>query len=130
MRAAGYLHPLYSQSLCELGEPVELPACKGWILKRPIPNMPLFDGMGPYPIFACENWSSLKKDLDQIGSQLVSLSLVTDPFGQYSQEDLLHYFKDIVRPYKEHFVVDLRQPPQAFVLHHHQRNARQALQKV
>jgi len=130
MRITGYLHPLYSRSLFEFGESIELPACKGWILKRPIPNVPLFDGMGAYPIFACGNWSGLEKDLDHIGNQLVSLSLVTDPFGQYSQEDLLSYFKDVAKPYKEHFIVDLRQQPQAFVTQHHQRNARQALQKV
>jgi len=130
MRTGGYLHPSYAQSLSELGEPIELPICKGWILKRQIPKVSHFDGMGPYPIFACENWSGLEKDLDLIGGQLVSLSLVTDPLGQYSQKDLLRYFKDIARPYKEHFIVDLRQQPQAFVTRHHQRNAHQALQKV
>ena len=113
MSAAGYLNPLYAQSFIEFGEPFELPACKGWILKRPIPNVPFFDGMGTYPIFTCENWAGLEEDLNHIGDQLVSLSLVTDPFGKYSQEDLLRYFKNVARHYKEHFVVDLRQQPQS-----------------
>ena len=130
MTTTGYLHSAYTRSLSEFGEQVELPASKGWILKRPIPEKPFYDGMGPYPIFTCEDWSGLGKDLDYIGDQLVSLSLVSDPFGQYSQEDLLRYFKDIARPYKEHFIVDLRQHPQMFVARHHQRNAHQALQKV
>lgn len=130
MTVSGYLHPAYAQSLSEFGEPVELPACKGWILTRPIPKVSLFDGMGPYPIFTCTNWSNLNKDLDWLESQLVSLSLVTDPFGYYTHQDLLHYFKDVARPFKEHYVIDLRQQPQDFVSPHHQRNARKALQRV
>jgi hypothetical protein len=55
---------------------------------------------------------------------------VTDPFGQYTPQDLVDYFKDIARPYKEHFVVDLKQRPQTFVSRHHQRNAHKALQKI
>ena len=86
--------------------------------------------MGCYPIFACENWSHLESDLNTLENQLVSLSLVTDPFGSYTQQELLHYFKDIARPYKEHFIVELAQQPQIFVSHHHQRNAQKALQKV
>ena len=130
MSSAGYLHPLYSQSLFEFGEPVELSTCKGWILKRPIPKVPFFDGMGPYPIFTCENWSGLEKDLEDLSDQLISLSLVTDPFGNYTQKDLQRYFRDVARPFKEHFIVDLEQKIQAFVSYHHQRNARKALQIV
>ena len=130
MSNSGYLHPLYAQSLIEFGEPVELPASKGWILKRPIPGTTLFDGMGCYPIFMCESWSNLEKDLDFIGSQLVSIAVVTDPFGQYTQQELLHYFKDVAKPYKEHFVVDLQQQPEEFVSRHHQRNSQKALETV
>lgn len=130
MSNSGYLHPLYAQSLIEFGEPIELPASKGWILKRPIPETPHFDGMGCYPIFACQNWQSLGKDLSCVGNQLVSLSLVTDPFGGYNQQELSQYFKDIARPYKEHFVVDLRRRPEEFVAVHHQRNSHKALRTV
>ena len=129
MTVNGYLHPLYSNSLSEFGEQVKLPACNCWILKRSVPGTSEFDAMGCYPIFACENWPSLDKDLALIGSQLVSLSLVTDPFGNYRQEDLLRSF-GIIKPYKEHFVVDLQQKPEEFVVAHHQRNARNALRKV
>ena len=127
---SGYLHPLYAQSLNEFGEPFELPASKGWILSRPIPGTILFDGMGCYPIFACPDWSGLEKDLNWVGNQLVSLSLVTDPFGAYNHLELQRYFKDLARPYKEHFVVDLQQRPNEFVAPHHQRNVRKALEMV
>ena len=130
MNRKGYLHPLYPQSLIEFGEPVELPASEGWILKRPIPGTSLFDGMGCYPIFVCKRWSNLESDFDQIGGQLVSLSMVTDPFGNYTHEELLRYFKDIANPYKEHFVVDLQQNPKEFVAAHHQRNARKSMKSV
>lgn len=126
----GYLHPSYARSLDEFGEPVELPRSGGWILKRPIPGTPYLDGMGCYPIFACQDWSGLKKDLDQLESQLVSLSLVTDPFGHYTHQELLLSFRDVAKPYKEHFVVDLKQPRAEFVASHHKRNALKALQNV
>lgn len=130
MNSSGYLHPQYAQSLIEFGEPFELPASEGWILKRPIPGTSQFDGMGCYPIFTCENWQGLETDLSLLEDQLVSLSLVTDPFGQYTPQELLRFFKDVARPYKEHYVVDLMQQPQTFVSPHHQRNAHKALQKV
>ena len=130
MNKSGYLHPLYSQSFSEFGESIELPASKGWILKRPVSGTSEFDGMGCYPIFACQDWSFLEKDLDGVGDQLICLSLVTDPFGGYDQQDLIRSFKDIARPYKEHFVVDLQQRPEEFVAAHHQRNAHRALKMV
>ena len=130
MKRSGYLHPMYAQSLIEHGEPLELPASQGWILKRPIPGTSQFDGMGCYPIFTCQEWSALGKDLTALADRLVCLSLVTDPFGRYNQQDLLNAFIDIVRPYKQHFVIDLQQRPQNFVTAHHQRNADKALSKV
>ena len=126
----GYLNSLYPQSLSEFCTPVELPNSKGWLLKRLIPETTLFDGMGPYPIFACQNWAGLESDLEQIGKDLVSLSLVTDPFGEYTQQDLQRYFKDIARPYKEHFVIDLNKNPEDFISRHHRRNIRKAKQNL
>jgi hypothetical protein len=130
MKNTGYLHPLYAQSLSAFGEPLELPASKGWILRRSIPGTMEFDGMGCYPLFACENWTNLEKDLSLLEEQLVSLSLVTDPFGKYTHQKLLRDFRDVAIPYKEHFVVDLAQAPQTFVSAHHKRNAQKALQHV
>lgn len=130
MSKTGYLHPAYAQALGEFGEPVELPSSGGWILKRPIPKTSYFDGMGCYPILACEDWSGLEDDLNRLANQLVSLALVTDPFGRYTHKKLLRSFRDLVKPYKEHFVIDLKQPPAQFVASHHQRNARKALQSI
>ena len=130
MNDSGYLHPLYAQSLVEYGTPLELPASKGWILKRPILETSEFDGMGCYPIFACQDWSALEKDMAWLDNQLISLSVVTDPFGRYNRQDLMRCFKDIAIPYKDHFVVDLQHRRESFVTAHHQRNVRKALKIV
>jgi hypothetical protein len=77
----GYLHPLYAESLSEFGTPYELARCRGWILKRQIPGFSYYDAMGCYPLFPCQDWSKLSGDLEELGDQLVCLSVVTDPFG-------------------------------------------------
>jgi hypothetical protein len=86
--------------------------------------------MGCYPIFSCQDWSRLKDDLDGIGKELVSLVLVTDPFGNFTEEILGKTFKDLLAPFKEHFVIDLREPVKKFAEPHHQRNARKALRVI
>lgn len=130
MNNPGYLNPLYAQSLDEYGSPLELPASQAWILKRNISGSPLLDGMGLYPIFMCANWAGLPADLDNLRGDLVSLALVTDPFGEYTPADLQRAFQDIARPYKQHFVIDLTQKPKDFIDKHHRRNLRKALEAV
>ena len=107
--STGYLHPGYAASFSEYGVPRELPRCRGWILERKIPRLPDYDAMGCYPLFACEDWSQLTKDLDEIGDDLVSVVLVTDPFGNYDEAVLRRSFS-LVTPFKEHYVADLRRP--------------------
>lgn len=124
----GYAHPLYTESLAEFGEPRHLPRSDGWLLERPIPNTPYRDAMGPYPLFACRNWSKLQYDLDEI-DDLVSLTIVTDPFGGYD-ETLLNQCFDTMLRFKEHFVSDLDQPANEIVSKHHRYYARKALEKV
>lgn len=127
---AGYLHPAYAESLAEFGLPRHLPKCGGWILERKIPGTRYHDGMGCYPLFACEDWQQLGTDLRAIGSDLVSLAVVTDPFGAYDVSMLQRCFRDVVRPFKDHYVIDLRQPLMSYVSRHHARNARKSLQRV
>lgn len=126
----GYAHPDYAVSLAEFGDPVLLSASGAWVIERTIANTAERDAMGCYPLFACSDWSNLKKDLDGRADQLVSIVAVTDPFGNYTTELLKSAFDDLVVPFKEHFVVDLSAAPQTFVHAHHQRNARRALETV
>lgn len=125
----GYLHPGYAASLAEFGTPRHLPKSDGWILVRPTPEGGQVDGIGCYPLFACANWDLLASDFDAI-EDLVSLALVADPFGNHTPEQLQACFPDVCKPFKEHYVVDLRKDPKTFVSSHHRRNARKGSKNV
>lgn len=127
---AGYLSANYVYSLKEWGEPVYLPHSRGWVLERQIPNYYANDAMGCYPLFLCENWSSLDLDLEQVGEKWVTLSIVTDPFGDYTIDYLRKCFPDKVIPFKRHYIIDLTKQLKDYVNEHHLRNVRKALQKV
>jgi hypothetical protein len=125
----GYAHPTYADSLAEFGVPRELSQCKGWILQRKVPGFPYHDGMGSYPLFACQNWSRLYTDLENIGNRLVSLALVADPFGEYDVTYLRRCFGKVL-PFKEHFVTHLVYPVNDVVSAHHRYYARKALREL
>lgn len=125
----GYLHPCYAESLAEFGLPRELPRCQGWILKRQIPGFSYHDGMGCHPLFVCRDWSQLHSDLKGLEADLVSLSLVTDPFGEYDLDYLKECF-DVVIPFKQHFVADLLQPMDVIASEHHRYYAQKSLRNV
>lgn len=127
---SGYDHPRYAASFAEFGRPEQLPRSGGWILRRRISGSSYDDAMGCYPLFTCQNWQGLRDDLCYSVPGLVSLALVTDPFGEYDENYLHECFGDVVRPFKEHFVIDLRRQRQTFVSAHHRQNARRALQAV
>lgn len=69
-------------------------------------------------------------DLDEIGEDLVSLTVVTDPFGEYDQDYLRRCFGSLVLPFKEHFVTELRPDVAPTISKHHRYYARKALEKV
>jgi hypothetical protein len=125
----GYMHKSYAEALAEFGTPRELPRSGGWILVRSIPGFPDRDAMGCYPLFACRDWSQLAADLESVSSELVSLALVTDTFGEHDPAQLRQCF-DVVFPFKEHFVADLARPASSFVSSHHCRNALKAVRGV
>jgi hypothetical protein len=127
---SGYTDTAYAASFAEFGRPRLLPCSGGWVLERSIPQTPYRDAMGCYPLFACQDWSQLHVDLDNIGKSLVCLSLVTDPFGEYDLDVLRECFPDLMISFKEHFVVDLKRAPETFVRSHHQRNVRKALREI
>jgi lipid II:glycine glycyltransferase (peptidoglycan interpeptide bridge formation enzyme) len=85
--------------------------------------------MGCYPLFTCRDWSLLAADLEKLRGDLVSLSLVADPFGDYEVTQLQRCF-DVVTPYKPHFIVDLARPPESAFSRHHRRAVRKALPLV
>ncbi len=123
----GYGHHEYVRSLAEWGQPRYLPRCDGWILERPLVGFTYKDAMGCYPIFTCTSWTELADDLAEIQNELISLAIVADPFGDYDEALLHRTFPDIVKPFKQHFVVDLTQPWPKFVRARHRRYAHHAL---
>lgn len=129
---AGYQHAAYAQALAEFGHPLPLPRAGGWLLQRKIPASPLKDAVGCYPLLACLDWTELGADLDALAQQsaLVSVTAVTDPFGNYEPADLQRAFRDLARSFKEHFVVDLAQAWPRCVSAHHRRNAHRALSQL
>ena len=127
---SGYQHPLYAESMSEFGTPIELPSSRGWILVRDIAGAEARDAMGCYPLFSCQNWAGLYQDVESLGSDLVSLTLVTDPLGDYQPDDLKACFPDLVHPFKEHFIMDLHQPRERTVSKNHRYYARKALREL
>ena len=128
---SGYASRDYALSFAEFGRPRFLLASEGWILERSIEQSDRCDAMGLYPLFACNAWSRLPDDLDALqDSGLVSLVVVTDPFGDYEEALLHRCFPDLVRSFKQHYVVDLAQAIQNQISKHHRYYARKSLEAV
>jgi hypothetical protein len=125
----GYLHHSYAESLAEFGIPHLMPRSGGWILKRRIPGYPYYDAMGSYPLFMCRDWTQLQVDLADLEDELISLTLVADPFGKYDLAALRSCF-DAVVPFKQHFVIDLNYPLDMLGSRHHKYYARRSLRDV
>jgi len=128
--STGYAHPSYAESFIQLGSPRLLRQSGAWIVERQIPGSPHRDAMGCYPLFVCQNWTGLYADLESIGSKIVSLALVTDPFGEYDPAYLNQCFPEITKPFKLHFVIELGRPVEQFITSHHRRNVDKSLAKV
>ncbi len=125
----GYLHPDYARSLSEFGEPLYLPRSQGWLLKRAIPGTSFYDAMSCYPLFCCSSWGHLAEDLAELADELLSITIVADPFGDYDPELLRGCF-DRAHAYKDHFVVATGRPFEAFVRASHRAHARRALRAL
>ncbi|MCB0243410.1 MAG: GNAT family N-acetyltransferase [Anaerolineae bacterium] len=126
----GYASAVYARAVAADGEALLLPRCGGWLVQRPVPGSDRIDASGPYPLFSCANWDALGEDLDALPGSLVSAVLVADPFGDYTTDNLRRWFPDMMRPFKDHYVVDLSRSPATFVVENHRRNARKALNAV
>ena len=119
---SGYLSKTYADSLSEFGTPRFLPGCGGWVLVREIPGTQYRDAMGLYPLFSCLDWGRITEDLSSLGD-LVSLTLVTDPFGGLSRENLKAVF-DMADVFKSHCIVEPVSDYTQIVSKHHRQYAR------
>ncbi|MDF7826772.1 GNAT family N-acetyltransferase [Pontiellaceae bacterium B12227] len=125
----GYASGAYAESLSEFGELIQLPRSGGYLLKRRIAGTTDYDVMGSYPLFCCQDWDGVPDDLDELPEDIVSVSLVADPYGSYTLDSLRKSF-DVVNPFKEHFIVDLSRPIEEIGSRGHVKQARKALKKV
>lgn len=125
----GYLHQNYVESFSGIGNPVFMPKCKGWIIRRAIPGTRFFDAMGPYPLFFCRDWYFLIEDFEDIGNSLVSATFVIDPFSNFPLKQYQEYF-DVFFPYKDHYIYDSEMSLEQSISKNHRRNARRALRDV
>lgn len=126
----GYLSRAYAKALSDHGTPHYLSASGGWLIERPIADTSFSDAMGTYPLLVCCDWTALAADLDAIGSRLVSVVCVTDPFADRDEQTLTRAFPDLLMRYKEHFIVDLGPDRESHVHPNHRRKARRALGDV
>ncbi len=126
----GYLSPHYARSLAEFGEPCAMPASGAWFLSREIADGGARDLMGCYPVLACETWGELASDRAALEGRVVSASAVADPFGAEDPAELHAAFPDLVRPYKEHFVVDLEGGADSIGSKHHRYYTKRALREL
>ncbi|MCY6370541.1 hypothetical protein [Clostridium ganghwense] len=129
MDEKGYLSYNYANSFKEWGQPLRLEESGGWILKRKIDEYKLYDAMGLYPLFCCKDWTKLSLDFEKLKKDLVSISLVADPFGNYNLTQLYNTF-DFVKPFKEHYIADLSCELNKIIARGHKKNSRRALKKI
>lgn len=129
MSGGGYLHARYAESLSEFGAPLQLVGSEGWLLRREIERSQSSDAANPYPLFLCVDWSRLTSDLQSLGDDIVSVTLVSDPFAPSTFRSMAGEF-DHFALFKQHYVIDLTGDPHARVATHHRRYARAAMREL
>lgn len=129
MNITGYLSSNYAFSLSGFGHPIQLVDCQGWLLRRTIPNSSFSDATGCYPLFCCLHWKELQSDLAKLPHDLATVSLVTDPFSDFSRIELESCFS-LVKPFKEHFVIKSDELTEHHVSRHHRYYSLKALQQL
>jgi hypothetical protein len=82
--------------------------------------------MSPYPFLSCLDWALLCRDIVDLPRDLVSLTVVTDPFGALDPAALRGCF-DGVRSFKGHHVADLSVPAETRISRHHRKRAMRSL---
>ncbi|MGE3317126.1 MAG: GNAT family N-acetyltransferase [Planctomycetaceae bacterium] len=126
----GYASREYAGSFSEIAVPRALPHCGGWVLEREIGGGDARDAIGCYPLFQCEKPSRLGDDLARLGDELVTLSIVPDPFADFDINDLKEWFPDVCRPFKQHYVVDFSRNWEESISSHHRRKVRVGSREV
>ena len=129
--SSGYAHELYAESFCEVGKPLKLKNCGGWLVERRISSGNGSDAVGCYPFFSCRDWGELSGDIKEItNGSLVSVTFVTDPFCSLGITELSAIFPDKCEQYKTHFIIDLQNSPNLTVSKHHRYYLRRSMSEL
>lgn len=123
----GYQGFAYAESLAHIGQPIKLGRSRGWCLVRTIEPTSHSDVVGPYPFYVCEDWSRLAEDVNALSQDAVTLTIITDPFADVSEELISDTNPRLFKAYKQHYVVELGTPP---VSEHHRRNIKAGLRNT
>ena len=126
----GYQSKEYAKSFQEVGTPCQLSKSLGWLIIRKIPDCQFFDAMGCYPFMICSDWVHLESDLSEIKDEIITLTVITDPAGNYTKKLLEHIFPELCTPFKEHFVVELQTNWKQSISSNHKRNAQKAVKNI
>jgi len=125
----GYHSRIYAEAFSEFGEPVYLPNCDGWILKRKIPNTEYYDAMHCYPYLVCSYPDCLIDDIKALRDKnIISLTLILQPMFDIKILQDNEDFFDAHFIFKHHFLIDLSQ--QGFVHKSHRRNIKKAKKTI
>ena len=128
---SGYKSLKYAKSIIESADHVHLPRSRGYLLRRSVTNGPDFsDAMGCYPFFCCCRWSGLGDDLESLDKEILCVSLITDPFGDFQANNLRDIFTDRFFLFKNHYVVNFSKNWKASIKKHHLRNIKKAAAAV
>jgi hypothetical protein len=126
--AHGYRGRAYAESLGMATRLLELPACGGHLLVRPIAGSGRFDACGAYPVFSCDAPARLPEDIAALAAApqgLVSATLVADPLLDWDASALRGAFPHL-RELAPHHVIDLDRGALPRPSSHHRRKLRQA----
>ncbi|MBD3332025.1 GNAT family N-acetyltransferase [candidate division GN15 bacterium] len=108
MRSGGYASVEYARSFRCFGDVLTLTRSGLSVIRRAIPGTDLCDCTGLYPYSVATEWSALAADIDELRALgAVSLSMVVDPFERDAAVSAVQDWT-VARPFKTHFVVDLR----------------------
>lgn len=121
-----YSSSTYLESLSEYGAPISLPGSQAGFLEEQVGLRPLYDARGAYPLLCAADWDALAGELEENARKWVSVVSVPDPLTAPCWEVLADMFTHVCRPYKEHFVVELKGKYEGPFPEGHRRSVRRA----
>jgi hypothetical protein len=125
--AKGYRSGAYARSFAARGALRHLAGADAWLLLRAVPDAGgAIDASGLYPLLACADWGALSEDLIELDGEVVSIVAVADALGGHAPEELAAAFPALVRPFKQHLVVDCELGVPDVLPSNHRRNLRRA----